>query len=109
MRTVARRHLASLGYRVCEAESGPAALAILDNDSSFDLLFTDIVMPDGMTGHQLAAIAQQRRPGLKVLFTTGYARASAGSEPFELPVNATIRKPYRKHELAARVRATLEA
>jgi PAS domain S-box-containing protein len=109
MRTVARRHLASLGYRVGEAESGPAALAILDNDSSFDLLFTDFVMPDGMTGHQLAAIAQQRQPGLKVLFTTGYARAAAGSEPAGLPASATIRKPYRKHELAATVRATLEA
>ena len=69
---MARRHLVSLGYRVSEAGSGPAALEILLAGRHFDLLFTDVVMPDGMTGHQLAAAARQLRPGLKVLFTTGY-------------------------------------
>ncbi len=80
MRTVARRHLVSLGYRVSEAGSGPAALEILQDGDSFDLLFTDVVMPDGMTGYQLAAAARQVRPGLKVLFTTGYLRSDPGSE-----------------------------
>jgi CheY-like chemotaxis protein len=108
MRTVARRHLVALGYRVSEAESGPAALAILKDNTGFDLLFTDIVMPDGMTGYQLAAIAQQRQPGLKVLFTTGYAKAAAG-EPNLPHASVTLRKPYRKQELAATVRAALEA
>jgi PAS domain S-box-containing protein len=105
MRSVARRHLVSLGYRVGEADSGPAALQILQADRAFDLLFTDVVMPDGMTGHQLAAAAQRLRPGLKVLFTTGYFRA----EPVSNTVGAMIRKPYRRHELAASVRAALEA
>ena len=59
MRTVARRHLVSLGYRVSEAGSGPAALEILQGGRHFDLLFTDVVMPDGMTGYQLAAAARQ--------------------------------------------------
>ena len=54
MRTVARRHLISLGYRVREADSGPGAMDILRSGHRFDLLFTDIVMPDGMTGYQLA-------------------------------------------------------
>jgi PAS domain S-box-containing protein len=105
MRTVARRHLVSLGYRVGEAGSGPAALEILRGGRSVDLLFTDVVMPDGMSGPELAAAAKRLRPGLKVLFTSGYFR----SEPEREPVGAVIRKPYRRHELAATVRAALEA
>lgn len=106
MRAVARRHLASLGYQVCEAGSGPAALAILQ-DGSFDLLFTDIVMPDGMTGYQLAAAAQALRPDLKVLYTTGYAGSLA--EWAEPQRGTMLRKPYRKQVLAATIRAALEA
>ncbi len=109
MRTVTRRHLASLGYQVCEAASGPAALAILQHDNSFDLLFTDVVMPDGMTGYQLAAVAQQLRPELRVLFTTGYARSMSGSDPVTVYPGAMLRKPYRKQELATKIRAVLEA
>jgi CheY-like chemotaxis protein len=70
MRAVARRHLVSLGYQVSEAESGPAALKLLRQRDGFDLLFTDVVMPAGMTGHQLANAARQLQPHLKVLFTT---------------------------------------
>jgi len=110
MRMVARRHLVSLGYRVGEAGSGPAALEILQSDRAIDLLFTDIVMPDGMTGHQLAAAARQLRPGLKVLFTSGYFRPEPDNEPARaMTAGAMIRKPYRRQELAATVRAALEA
>jgi PAS domain S-box-containing protein len=109
MRTVARRHLVSLGYRVGEAGSGPAALEILQGGRAFDLLFTDIVMPDGMTGHQLAAAARQLRPGLKVLFTSGYFRQPDSEPAGAMAVGAMIRKPYRRQELAATVRAALEA
>src|ERR1700693_5836216 len=69
-----RRILGELGYQVLEAEHGPNALAILDTPTRIDLLFTDIVMPGGMNGRQLADEAVLRRPGLKVLFTTGYTR-----------------------------------
>jgi CheY-like chemotaxis protein len=110
MRSVARRHLLSLGYRVSEARSAPLALEILQDGKTFDLLFTDVVMPDGMTGHQLAAAAQRLRPGLKVLFTSGYFRSEPDSEPAGAAVpDIMIRKPYRRHELAATVRAVLEA
>jgi PAS domain S-box-containing protein len=105
MRNVARRHLVALGYQVSEAGNGETALEILQAPGGFDLLFTDVVMPDGMTGHQLAAAARQLQPGLKVLFTTGYFRA----EPDGEPLGAMIRKPYRRHELATTVRAALEA
>ena len=104
MRVIAGRHLNSLGYRVTEAANGPAALAILRGGQSFDLLFTDIIMPDGMTGHQLAAVARRLRPRLKVLFTTGYA----GPEMERMPLGMTLRKPYRKQDLAISVRAVLE-
>jgi PAS domain S-box-containing protein len=101
MRTVARRHLVSLGYRVSEAGSGPAALEVLLAGNSFDLLLTDVVMPDGMTGYQLADAARRLRPGLKVVFTTGYSWSEAST------ADAVIHKPYRRQELAAIVRAAL--
>ena len=71
LRTVATRQLASLGYEVWPAENGPAALEILRDDGHFDLLFTDEVMPEGMSGTQLAQAAHAIRPDLKVLFTSG--------------------------------------
>ncbi len=104
MRVIAGRHLISLGYRVTEAANGPAALAILRGGQTFDLLFTDIIMTDGMTGHQLAAVARQLRPRLKVLFATGYA----GPVMERAPLGMTLRKPYRKQDLAISVRAVLE-
>ena len=79
MRTVARRHLVSLGYQVSEAGSGPAALEVLLAGDSFDLLLTDVVMPDGMTGYQLADAARRLQPGLKVVFTTGYLWSEGGA------------------------------
>jgi CheY-like chemotaxis protein len=110
MRSVARRHLISLGYRVSEAGSAPLALEILQDGKTFDLLFTDVVMPNGMTGHQLAAAAQRLRPGLKVLFTSGYFRSELDAAPAgAMAPDIMIRKPYRRHELAATVRAVLEA
>jgi signal transduction histidine kinase len=66
--------LREAGYRVLAAENGEAALRVIDGEPSLDLLFTDVGLPGGMTGRQLADEARRRRPGLKVLFTTGYAR-----------------------------------
>jgi CheY-like chemotaxis protein len=109
MRSLARQHLASLGYQVSEAASGPAALAMLRSGERFDLLFTDIVMPGGMSGYQLAAVARQILPGLKVLFMTGYAGTSTRAEPAEARFGVMLRKPYRKQMLATTVRAALEA
>ena len=66
--------LENLGYRVLEAPDGPAALRLLDSAdaSRVDLLFTDVVLPGGMSGPELAAASIARRPGLPVLFTSGY-------------------------------------
>jgi len=106
MRQVAERHLRFLGYAVMAAENGPAALALLRAATPVDLLFTDIAMPEGLTGFQLAAAACLLRPRLKVLFTTGYA---GEHDPAGVPDwrERLIRKPYRRPDLAEKVRAAL--
>src|SRR5581483_5524728 len=70
MRQVAERHLRFLGYTVLTAASGPAALSVLRAGTPVDLLFSDISMPEGMNGLQLAEAARKLRPDFKVLFTT---------------------------------------
>jgi PAS domain S-box-containing protein len=103
MRAVGRRHLESLGYAVAEADSGTVALELLQGQDRYDLLFTDIVMPAGITGYQLAAAARRLRPTIKVLFTSGFAGPGTENDP----VRPLLCKPYRKQELAIAVRAAL--
>ncbi|MEX1198243.1 MAG: ATP-binding protein [Pseudohongiellaceae bacterium] len=100
--------LESLGYAVVAVPDAQAALAALQHDGEFDLLFSDVVMPGGMSGFDLAEAVQRSRPGLPVLLTSGYTEKDdlMGEGPtaqFEL-----LRKPYRRHQLAERVRAALE-
>jgi PAS domain S-box-containing protein len=109
LRAVGRRHLVALGYRVTEAEDGPAALALIRGSGHYDLLFTDIAMPHGMTGYQLAASARQIVPRLKVLFTTGYTAPGPRAESARLRPGALIAKPYRIRDLAVTMRAALDA
>ncbi|MDR3414884.1 MAG: response regulator [Nevskia sp.] len=110
LRMVAEVQLREMGYEVCTAEHGPAALALFEAGQRFDLLFTDIGMPEGMNGYELAAAARQLQPGLKVLFTTGYASVGAapGQEAQDLPPGAMLRKPYRKQDLARMIRTVLD-
>jgi signal transduction histidine kinase len=100
---VARRHLAALGYNVVSATSGPSALTILESGEAVDLLFTDVVMPEGMSGRKLAEAARSLRPGLKVLFTTGYA-----AELSEYAGQHMLHKPYDRRDLARAVRGVLD-
>jgi len=90
--------LSDLGYRTLVASNGPEALAILNRDRSVDLLFTDIVMPAGMSGTELARRASRLRPDLKVLLSSGYAREAnlSHSARIEFPF---ISKPYRPRAL----------
>ena len=106
MRMTAARNLTALGYRVRLAADGPAALTILQAGERCDLLFTDLVMPNGLSGYDLAEAARAFRPGLPVLFTTGFAPEESGDTDAAEP-NA-LRKPYRRRELAERVRAVLD-
>jgi PAS domain S-box-containing protein len=100
--------LRELGYRVLETRDGPSALRLLDQEARIDLLFTDVVLPSGMTGAQLAAKARTMRPSLKVLFTTGYARnAIVHHGRLDNGVHLIV-KPFSFNDLAAKVRDVLD-
>ena len=109
VRAVAVRQLTELGYQVVEAAGAKAALEILKGDRPIDLLFTDVVMPGGMTGDMLASEAKMARPGLKVLFTSGFPQATIhnGGQALEIVQGSMINKPYRKYELARCVHQAL--
>jgi len=106
VRRLAARMLADLGYRVREAASGEDALGGLDD--AVDLLLTDIVMPGGMSGIALAAAARERRPGLRIVYTTGYAEQLTAQDAPQAQRTLLIRKPYAKEELGARLRQAFE-
>jgi PAS domain S-box-containing protein len=109
VRKVAVKMLRSLGYQVREAEDGRAALAVLQQPDAIDLLFTDLIMPNGIDGQELLVRARQQRPGLKALFTSGYSEhflKARGDTDQSVPL---LGKPYRSHKLAEAVRRVLDA
>jgi CheY-like chemotaxis protein/two-component sensor histidine kinase len=102
--------LKALGYRAVVAENGSAALAVLGGGERIDLVFTDMVMPGGMSGRDLAAAARRVRPAIKILFTSGYTNEMfAASAPAIDGATNFLAKPYRRRELAAKLRAVLDA
>jgi signal transduction histidine kinase len=99
--------LAELGYRVTAVADGHAALIALRSDDQIDLLFTDVVMPNGMNGRELADRAKVARPGLKVLFTSGYTEdALFVAARLDRSINF-LPKPYRRSQLASAVAAAI--
>ena len=107
VRGVAMNQLTSLGYRVIAVSNGAEALETLASAVDIDLLFTDVVMPGGMNGREVADGARQHRPGLKVLFTSGYHQGALVRQgEIEREVQFIV-KPYRKKDLAEKVRAML--
>jgi CheY-like chemotaxis protein len=101
--------LRDFGYHVETAENGETALHKLDSGERIDLLFTDVIMPGGMNGKDLARRAQDIRPDLKVLFTSGFPGTSL-SQGLDLePDDALLAKPYRRRELGQKVREVLDA
>lgn len=102
------RQLRKLGYRVELAEDGAEALDVLAHQGEFDLLFTDIVMPGGMAGHELARQALILRPGLRVLFSSGYTEQSGAHAAWFHPGMLLLPKPYRLRDLAEKVRQALD-
>jgi signal transduction histidine kinase/CheY-like chemotaxis protein len=101
--------LVDLGYSVLQASNGSAALSVLAREPAVKLLFTDVGLPGGMNGRQLADAARIARPGLKVLFTTGYARNAIVHHGRLDPGVELIGKPFSAVDLANRVRAMLDA
>jgi len=99
--------LESLGYDVIEAENGPAGLMKLDGAGNVDLLFTDVIMPGGMNGRELAEQAVERRPGLKVLFTSGYDESAITADGQLVDGMFLLKKPYQRQEMASKIREVL--
>lgn len=99
--------LRALGYKVVEAENAVQALALLDSGVAIDLMFTDIMMPGGMTGFDLAGKARQKWPDLKLLFASGYVDVAAGNVDVRRYDAELLSKPYRKEDLARAIRAAL--
>jgi signal transduction histidine kinase len=108
VRRLAVETLAELGYRVFEAEDGHAALRLLERVPDVRLLFTDVGLPGGLNGRQLADQARQRQPSLKVLFTTGYARNAIVHHGRLDPGVELISKPFQIADLAVKVRELLD-
>ncbi|MGL3108309.1 PAS domain S-box protein [Bradyrhizobium sp. BR 1432] len=109
VRSSAIRRVEALGYRVVAAVNGKEALQQLRTDPSIDMLFTDIVMPGGMSGWELADQARRIRPGLPVLFTSGYALDTLVEQGRAHAQSIVLTKPYRKVELAQRLRDAFAA
>jgi PAS domain S-box-containing protein len=100
--------LRELGFAVLEAHDGPSALQILDSHPEIKLLFTDIGLP-GINGRELMEQARQRRPQLRVLFTTGYARDTIVHQGRLDPGIELLTKPFTRTQLAERIRQALDA
>ena len=100
--------LAQLGYRTMSAANAASALHILAGPEPIDLLFTDVMMPGGMLGPALAKRARELRPGINVLFTTGYAENTVLAGVSGLTPAEVINKPYRNEDLAMRIRHVLD-
>ena len=101
--------LSDLGYAALEAADGASGLAVLRSSVRIDLLVTDVGLPGGMNGRQVADAARELRPGLKVLFITGYAESAAvGGSDLEEGM-AVMTKPFAMDDLANRIRTLIEA
>ncbi len=108
LRRRALQVLEDLGYRVIEAENGDAAMEKISMHDDIDLLFTDIVMPGGLDGVELAEAVRAIRPGIKVLFTTGYAEHAQIRVGLLEDGGDLLRKPYSRRELADKLRGLLD-
>ncbi len=107
VRKVAVARLKEMGYSVLEADNGRRALEMLADNPGVSLLFSDIVMPGGMTGDEVAREARLRRPDLAVLFTSGYSEPALASTDV-IPGALWLRKPYTARELASKLRELLD-
>ncbi|MCW5746357.1 MAG: CHASE domain-containing protein [Alphaproteobacteria bacterium] len=103
IRKVIVSQLATMGYRPIEVSSPMEALRLIDSDDDIDLLFTDIIMPGGMNGYELARAARARRPGLAVLTSSGFPGDEAAADDPEAASLPMLPKPYRREKLAAAV------
>ncbi len=92
-----------------EAGDGPSALKVLDKSGDgVDLVFSDVIMPSGMSGHDLAHELRRHYQDIKVLMTSGYPEKLIGKDGIDGAGITLLRKPYKKAQLAEAVRTALE-
>ncbi|WP_313103926.1 response regulator, partial [Brevundimonas sp.] len=96
------------GYATLEAGDGPSGLRILEGEHRIDLLITDVGLPGGLNGRQVADAARMRRPDLKVLFITGYAENAAVGNGLLEPGMEVMTKPFAMTDLASKVTTMIE-
>jgi len=96
------------GFTALEAQDGPSGLKILQSDARIDLLVTDVGLPGGMNGRQVADAARVTRPELKVLFVTGYAENAAVANGYLGPNMAVVTKPFVMADLAKKITEMIE-
>jgi signal transduction histidine kinase/ActR/RegA family two-component response regulator len=108
VRTAVTANLESLNYRVLTADRGPAALKLLEGSEPIDLLFTDVVMPGGLSGAEVARRARALRPSIKVLFTSGFTSSALVQNGRLEPGVELLMKPYDLSELVATLQRILE-
>ena len=107
LRDLAVLLLTRMGYRTHEAADGQMAIALLEKLPHIDLLFTDLVLPQGVSGVEIAKAARKRFPGLKVLFTSGYGESASFQNVLPDTTVEMISKPYRREVLAKRLQEVL--
>ena len=107
VRSYVTARLQNLGYRTLEAGNAAEAIAVAESGAPFDLLFTDVIMTGAMNGRQLADEMARRRPGIKVLFTSGYTENALVHHGRFDPGVLLLAKPYRNAELARMIRRAL--
>ena len=109
VRNLVRTCLLRCGYHVLEAANGVEALEVWQqHQEAIDLLLTDMVMPEGLTGRELAERLQAAKPGLKVIYTSGYSPEMIGTDPSLRPGANYLPKPYNPETLARMVREHLD-
>jgi PAS domain S-box-containing protein len=108
VRDVTLKRLTRLGYKVREAENAAAAIALLKAGERVDLIFSDVVMPGGLTGFDLADWVHANRPGLPILLTSGFSETIAQGLSADRSEVRILRKPYSGDDLAAAIRSALD-
>ena len=107
VRQLTIKRLKLIGYQVLEASDGPTALDILKRGDAVDLVFTDLIMPGGLSGREVAIRARELRPGVKVLLTSGYAEELVHGDDLQREQLKVLRKPYQQADLIAALREVL--
>ena len=104
---IAHEYLVAMGYSVLQADNAPSALKTIAEDREIDLMITDIIMPGGMNGVELAEKARLLSPRLKVIYSSGFPADALVERNRAKVDDPMLRKPYQRTEFAAIVRRTL--